>query len=199
MGEFQMKPGPTRAFFLDRDGTINFDRVYINNPDLIELIPGSAEAIRKLNEAGFKVIVVSNQSGIGRGLIDAVALPRIHKKLDELLMAAAGAVIDGYEYCPHRPEDACACRKPKTELVERAAAKFHIDLARSFFVGDSWVDIECGHSAGCSSILVRTGKGMGTERRYSVELGTGGLSQAPKHIADDLAHAVDWALPDRDS
>lgn len=180
-----------RAFFLDRDGTINIDHVYIASPDGIELIPGSAAAIRRANDAGFKVIVVTNQSGIGRGLIAASELPKIHARLGELLQQEAGAKIDSYEFCPHHPDDGCACRKPGIQLVEAAAKRFGIELAKSFFVGDSWSDIDCGKRAGCQTILVRTGKGETTERN----LGKKNRAAAnPDFIAEDLAAAVDWAL-----
>ena len=175
------------AFFLDRDGTINVDHVYISDPLKIELIPGAAAAIRRANDAGFKVAVASNQSGIGRGLIDAAKMPEIHARLDELLAGEAGAKIDAYEFCPHHPDDSCACRKPGTKLVTEAAERLGIALERSFFVGDSWVDVECGRAAGLKSILVRTGKG--TETEFSSH-----LKNAPDHVAADLAAAVAWAL-----
>lgn len=180
------------AFFLDRDGTINVDHVYIKDPALIELIPGSADAIRRVQEAGYLVVVVTNQSGVGRGIIDGNKLPDIHARLDELL-AQEGAHIDDYRICVHRPEENCECRKPKGFLVKEAAKELAIDLSRSVFVGDRFSDVAAGANGGCRySILVRTGKGAEEEAR----LGGSGLSKAerPDHVADDLDQAVDWAL-----
>lgn len=180
------KPG---AFFLDRDGTINVDHVYISDPDHIELIPGAAAAIARARRAGFRVVVVSNQSGVGRGLIPPGRLTEIHRRLDELL-AAEGAAIDDYRFCVHRPEEECVCRKPKPFLVYEASRALGLDLARSVFVGDKLTDVACGKNSGCRySILLRTGKGADEEI-----LERQGSAEQPDHVADDLAGAVDWAL-----
>ncbi|MGZ3695922.1 MAG: D-glycero-alpha-D-manno-heptose-1,7-bisphosphate 7-phosphatase, partial [Bdellovibrionota bacterium] len=153
------------AFFLDRDGTINVDHIYISDPDLIELIPGSAEAIARVQKAGFLVVVVTNQSGVGRGFIEAQNLPLIHSRLDSLL-AKHGAHIDDYRICIHHPEDGCDCRKPNATMVKEAAQELGIDLSRSVFVGDRLSDVATGPNSGCRfSILVRTGKGLEEEAR----------------------------------
>lgn len=186
-----MRPG---AFFLDRDGTINIDRVYINDPRLMELIPGAAEAIARVRAAGFLVIVVTNQSGIGRGIIEPGALPRIHARLDELLAATPGAAIDRYEICPHAPQENCQCRKPSPRLVENSVEALGIDLARSVFVGDKLTDVATGRRAGCAhSILVRTGKG-GQEDVILAVSNRVAAEEKPDFVADDLTAAVAWAL-----
>lgn len=182
-----------KAFFLDRDGTINIDRVYINDPRLVELIPGAARAIRRAREAGYKIVVVTNQSGVGRGIIDPNVLPAIHRHLDELL-AKEGAKIDRYQICVHAPQEQCDCRKPRTKLVEDAAKEMHLDLENSVFVGDKLTDVATGKNAQVgSSILVRTGKGQQEEIMAQL---TPRLDPAetPDFVADDLAEAVDWVL-----
>jgi D-glycero-D-manno-heptose 1,7-bisphosphate phosphatase len=183
------------ALFLDRDGTINTDRVYIHDPKLIELIPGSAHAIRKAQEAGYAIVVVTNQSGIARGLIDAKALPNIHARLDELLQAAASASIDLYQICPHAPLDKCQCRKPNPKLVFDAAAALDLDIENSVFIGDKLLDVGTGNNAKCkASILLRTGKGR--EEEHILKMSHAQLTKAdqPSFVADDLAAAVDWFL-----
>lgn len=181
------------ALFLDRDGTINEDYVYIADPDLIVLIPGSAAAIRRAQDAGWLVVVITNQSGVGRGLIVPEALPAIHARLEHLLEREAGATIDRYGICVHAPTEDCACRKPKPFLIEEAARAFDIDLENSVFVGDKLTDVAAGHRAGCRrSVLVRTGKGAQEE----MLLNHAGIpvEERPDHVADDLAAAVDWVL-----
>lgn len=178
-----MKP----ALFLDRDGCINIDRVYINQARLMELIPGSADAIARARRAGWLVVVVTNQSGIGRGIIAPGEMPKIHARLDELLKAAdADAAIDLYQICPHRPEDECKCRKPSPYLVKEAAKKLGIDLKKSAFIGDKITDVETGEAAGCRwSILLRTGKGVDEAKA---------AGKKKIKICADLAAAVDLVL-----
>jgi D-glycero-D-manno-heptose 1,7-bisphosphate phosphatase len=180
------------AFFLDRDGTINIDHVYINDPKQIELIDGSAEAIAKAREVGFAIVVVTNQSGIGRKIIEPGALPRIHSRMEQLLVTASpGARIDRYEMCIHRPDENCDCRKPSPKMVLEAARQLNIDLHQSVFVGDRLSDVATGKNAGCGlSILVRTGKGLEEEKLIE---GSGPAEQ-PDFVADDLAEAVGYAL-----
>lgn len=179
-----------RAFFLDRDGTINVDHVYISDPNRIELIPGAREAIERIHRAGFLVVVVTNQSGVGRGIIAPKVLPKIHERLDSLL--GASACIDDYRICTHRPEEDCRCRKPKASLVKDAVKELGIDLAGSVFVGDKLSDVATGKNSGCAySILVRTGKG---EKEEALIAGSKDQAERPDLVADDLAWAVDWAL-----
>ncbi|MCO5141803.1 MAG: HAD family hydrolase [Oligoflexia bacterium] len=181
----------TKALFLDRDGTINIDHVYINDPKKIELIPDAALALRKAQEAGFLLIVISNQSGIGRGIIDPKVLPLIHEELDRQLLKAEGVKIDHYFFCPHIPEEKCDCRKPSPKLVFKARDQFSIDLSESYFLGDRLSDVGAGLKAGCKgSILLRTGKGQGEEALIHKPQNT----TKPSLVADDLLQAVEWIL-----
>ncbi len=180
------------AFFLDRDGTINFDRVYINNPELMELIEGAARAIKRIKDHGYKVFVVTNQSGIARGLISPDALPLINRRLNNLLLQKAQTSIDDFLICPHHEDENCECRKPKTKLMENIAKAQGIDLKKSFFIGDKLSDVEAGLNIGATSILVRTGKGKDSEWRFCTEKKF--HNRQPHYIADDLRAAVDWAL-----
>jgi D-glycero-D-manno-heptose 1,7-bisphosphate phosphatase len=158
-----------RAIFLDRDGTINEDPGYLSDPAHLKLIPGVEKALAELKAAGFLLVVVSNQSGVGRGLIRLPVLHEIHEKLNQVL-AASHAEIDHFELCFHRPEDRCSCRKPKPQLILDAAAKLGIDVSRSFMVGDKVSDVEAGTNAGCTeSILVRTGEGLASELRLKAD------------------------------
>ncbi len=184
------------ALFLDRDGTINFDRVYINDARLVELIPRAGEAIRLAQAKGFKIVVVTNQSGVGRGIIQEKALDDIHGRLNELL-AAEGATIDSYKMCIHHPQDQCACRKPKPALVFEAAKELNIDVSRSYFIGDKMSDVEAGKNAGCrASILLLTGKGE--KENTLLQLNSKG-GTAPDRITEDLYSAVEWILADSTS
>jgi histidinol-phosphate phosphatase family protein len=146
------KPGKA-AVFVDRDGTICFDKHYLADPAGLELIPTVPEGIRRLNDAGLPVIVITNQSGIARGYFDEKALSAIHKRLKDLL-ASKGAKIDDIFFCPHLPDAGCRCRKPKTGMLEDAAKKHHIDLALSFVIGDRMMDIEMAHKTKAVGILV---------------------------------------------
>ena len=131
------------AAFLDRDGTIIEDMDYISRPEDVRLLPGAADAIRSLNDAGVPVIVVSNQSGIGRGYFDYDTFERVQGRIEELLLAG-GARLDATYICPHAPSDpvACSCRKPGVGLFQRAAREHDLDLAASWYIGDKWRDVE---------------------------------------------------------
>lgn len=175
-----------RAVFLDRDGTLNVDPGYINHPDQMILLPGVGAALASLKKAGFWLIVVSNQSGVGRGIIKAEDLPKIHARLDELL-APSRVKIDQYQFCVHRPEEGCRCRKPGIKLLEDAARAYDLDLHRSYMVGDKVLDLGAGRNAGCAaSILVRTGHGAVTEK----DLRPGEAD----YVGDSLAEAAAWIL-----
>lgn len=142
-----------RAVFVDRDGTMAKDVHYCRRPEDFELFPNTAKAIRSLNEHGFKVIVITNQSGIARGYFTEDTLAKIHDKMKREL-AEEGAWVDAIYCCPHHPDDNCDCRKPKPKLVLQAAKEHDIDLKHSFVVGDLQMDIELGKVAGCKSILI---------------------------------------------
>jgi D-glycero-D-manno-heptose 1,7-bisphosphate phosphatase len=143
------------ALFLDRDGTINVDTIHVSRPDTVRLIPGAAAAIARVNAAGVPVIVVSNQSGIGRGLFTVEEYEQVRARIDELLAAAGARVLTTY-YCPHSPdvEPPCECRKPGPGLYKQAAAEHGIDLARSWYVGDRLRDIQAARAFGGRGILV---------------------------------------------
>ena len=155
------------AVFLDRDGTIVDDPGYLHEPDRVKLLPGAGEAIRRLNERGFVVVVVSNQSGIARGYYSADDYHAVQRRLAELL-AAHGARIDGDYFCPHWPDvtgagggKPCECRKPGLKLFREAQAAFDIDFARSWWVGDRVSDVQPARALGGRGILVATGEGKG--------------------------------------
>lgn len=145
------------AVFLDRDGTIIHDTAYIADPDDVRLIDGAAPAIARLNAARIPVIIITNQSGIARGLITVAQYEAVHRRVLELL-ALGGASIDAAYYCPHHPEfgGACECRKPGTLLYHRAAEEHDLDLARSWYVGDRWRDVAPALTLGGTGILVPT-------------------------------------------
>ncbi len=146
----------TRAVFFDRDGTLMAEAHYPKDPAQVHVYPGVPEALTRLRKAGYAIIVISNQSGIGRGLLTEADYQAVHS---EFLRQIGPGLIDASYYCPHAPDDPCDCRKPAPGMVLRAAREHAIDLAASYFVGDREADIECGRRAGMRSILVRTGYG----------------------------------------
>jgi D-glycero-D-manno-heptose 1,7-bisphosphate phosphatase len=187
-------PAPTLrpAVFLDRDGTIIEEVGYLHDPSKVKLIPGAAEAVRRLNERGVAVVVVTNQSGVGRGRFSESAVARVHDELARQL-AGGGARWDGVYYCPHHPDDGCDCRKPGPGMFRRAAAEHGLDLGRSFVVGDKVSDIRAGMLLGCRTVLVLTGYGVEEARRA----GAAGLT--PDHVAADLGAAADSVLRELES
>ncbi len=152
------------------------------------MFPSAAAAIQRLNDAGLPVIVVTNQSGVGRGYFPESLVHMIHELLIQQL-AAAGAHVDGIYYCPHTSADSCDCRKPKTGMLERAAREHSLDLARSFVVGDRYGDVELADRAAARSVLVRTGYGEGELLWHSAN-----WALKPHHVAADLSDAVYWIL-----
>jgi len=145
---------------LDRDGVINYDSDhYIKSPEEWHPIPGSLEAIARLNQAGFRVLVVTNQSGIARGLYDVATLTRIHEKLFQLL-AKVGGHIEEIFFCPHHPDEHCLCRKPQPGLFQEIQKKYPIHFSETFFIGDSKTDVQVAQLTGCKPLLVLTGKGQ---------------------------------------
>ena len=143
-----------KIIILDRDGVINYDSSeYIKSPDEWRAIPGSLEAIADLNRFGYKVVIATNQSGIGRGYYDVAMLNIIHEKLRREL-AAVGGYIDGIFFCPHRPEDNCNCRKPKPGLLYQVEQKYQINLNDVHFIGDKLSDVQAARAAGCKPILI---------------------------------------------
>ncbi|MGD0586810.1 MAG: D-glycero-beta-D-manno-heptose 1,7-bisphosphate 7-phosphatase [Oryzomonas sp.] len=157
-----------RAVFVDRDGTINVEKEYLYRVDEFEFIPGAPQALRLLNEAGFLVVVVSNQSGVARGYFTEEDVDILHRHIAAQL-AKTGARVDAWYYCPHHPSGRgsyslpCRCRKPMPGMLLEAARRHNIDLAASVMIGDKLVDVETGLAAGCRTILVRTGYGAADE------------------------------------
>ncbi len=187
------------AVFLDRDGTINEEVDFVCSPEELRLIPGAARAIHRLNASGLVTCVISNQSGIARGLLTEEDLVQIHARLERDLLVE-GARLDRIYYCPHHPTEGtppyditCACRKPATGMLEAGREEFSIDLERSFVVGDRLADIGAGKSAGAQTILVLTGYGKNTLEKCR-ETGV-----APDRILPSLAEAVEYILGENGS
>ncbi|MGA0034110.1 MAG: D-glycero-beta-D-manno-heptose 1,7-bisphosphate 7-phosphatase [Burkholderiales bacterium] len=171
-----------KIVILDRDGVINQDSTsYIKSPEEWKPIPGSLEAIALLNQAGYRVVVATNQSGVGRGLFDMATLNAIHDKMHRAL-GLVGGRIDGIFYCPHAQDAGCNCRKPKPGLLEEIARRFGISLEGAPFIGDSLRDIEAALAVGAQPLLVLTGKGKKTRKE-------GGFPEQTPVYAD-LAAAV---------
>lgn len=169
-----------RAVFLDRDGTIARDVHYCRTPEDFELLPTVPEAIKVLNASGFKVVVITNQSGIARGYFTEETLAQIHKKMvDEL--KKHGASVDSIYYCPHQPDEGCECRKPRTALFRQATKELDIDLTRSYVIGDMQMDIDAGKTLGCQTVLVTTGLNNANE-----------VANSPDYSADTLLQAAQW-------
>ncbi|MCU0972580.1 MAG: D-glycero-beta-D-manno-heptose 1,7-bisphosphate 7-phosphatase [Burkholderiales bacterium] len=175
-----------KLVILDRDGVINFDSAqFIKSPAEWKPIPGSLEAIARLNQAGFRVVVASNQSGVGRGLLDMSTLNEINGKMHKAL-AVVGGRIDAVFYCPHANDADCECRKPKPGMFQEIARRFNVDLTGVPSVGDSLRDLQAAVAVGARPILVLTGKGSKTAE-------TGGLPEGTV-VVEDLAAAVNRIL-----
>lgn len=166
-----------RAVFLDRDGTMAIDVHYCRRPEDFHLFPDTAKAIRLLKEYGFKVIVITNQSGIGRGYFTEETLAKIHGKMSKEL-AKESAIVDAIYYCPHHPDDNCGCRKPKPALILKAARDFAIDLRHSYMVGDMPLDIGLGKAAGCRTVMVAAHPADGNPKPDAVATGIYQAAQA---------------------
>ena len=147
-----------RYVILDRDGTLIYERNYLSDPAGVELLPGVATGLRRMAALGLGLVVVTNQSGIARGYFSEATLSKIHQRMEELL-ASEGVRLDGIYYCPHAPDDACACRKPLTGLVEKAALTHGFLPAESFVIGDKPCDVDLGLNVGATTFLVDTGYG----------------------------------------
>ena len=169
-----------RFVVLDRDGTTIVERHYLSDPLQVELIPGAASGLRQLSEMGLGLAVITNQSAVGRGFFDQARLALIHQRLRELL-DAEGVQLDGIYVCPHRPEDACRCRKPETGLLELAAQELGFDPQASFLIGDKAIDIELGQRVGATTFLVRTGYGAQVAAENTV---------IPDYVVDDVWDAA---------
>lgn len=176
---------PINTVFLDRDGVINADSPdYITSWAVFHFLPRSLEAIARLTRAGIRVIVITNQSAVGRGMLTRTTLESMHRRLNEAVAEAGGRITDVF-YCPHRPDEDCGCRKPKPGMILAARDRYGIDLAHAVMVGDSARDIQAGKAAGCGwTVLVQAGE--------AAALAANG--QTPDHVAADLYRAVGWIL-----
>ena len=186
-------PGARAAAFLDRDGTIIEEVGYLDRVERVAFYPWTVDAVRALNGAGLPVVMVTNQSGVARGFFSEALVDEVHAHIASML-EAGGARLDAYYYCPHHPDgkiqgyaEHCQCRKPGPGLVDRATRELGIDPARSFVVGDRWVDVALARTVGAKGVLVRTGYGLTEETRLPQEL----VADA---IADNLVGAVSWIL-----
>lgn len=180
---------PTKLIILDRDGVINHDSdEFIKSPDEWLPIPGSLEAVARLNQAGYRVVVCTNQSGVARGYFNIVTLNEIHQKMHRLAKQA-GAEIDAVFFCPHAADDNCDCRKPKPGMLREVAERYSVNLKGVPTVGDSLRDLQAGFVAGCVPYLVLTGKGEKTRDKGGLPPGT--------LVFPNLATVVDHLLAER--
>lgn len=173
--------GERRAVFLDRDGTVIHDVAYPRDPEQVRLVPGAAAALVRLKNLGFALVLVSNQSGIGRGLVTPQEAERVHERVVAVL-EANGVRLDDACYCPHAPEVHCACRKPAPGLILEAADRLGIDLAQSFMVGDKPSDIEAGRRAGSRTVQLTA------DRKHEP------CMPPPDMVADDWEKALSFIL-----
>jgi len=172
--------------YLDRDGTINHDPGYLSEPDKVVLLNGAPEAIKALNNAGIKAIVISNQSAIGRGYFTEKELAAVNARISGLIEEGGGR-LDGIYSCPHSPDEGCRCRKPAPGLIERASAEHELAGLPAYFVGDKVSDIELARVVGIKAVMVLTGYGRGEIEK---------LATPPDFVARDLLHAVSWIVED---
>ena len=183
-----------RAVFLDRDGTLCEEVGYLNSVEQMRLISRAGEAVRLLNQKGFKVVVVTNQSGVARGFFPESILEKLHNEMNRQL-EEEGAYLDAIYYCPHHPTEGfppyiqdCTCRKPAIGLFLKAAADLDLDLPSSYMIGDHISDVECGQRVGAQTILLLTGHGP--EALAKIER----WPQSPSYIASDLYEAIQWII-----
>jgi D-glycero-D-manno-heptose 1,7-bisphosphate phosphatase len=176
------------AVFLDRDGVINYNRNdYVKQWAEFQFLPGALNALSRLSASPLIVVVVTNQSAVGRGLLNILDLEHIHAQMSRIIRENGGR-IDRVFYCPHHPEDNCACRKPRPGLLEQAACALNIDLTCSYLIGDAVSDIQAAQAAGCFPLLVLTGRGAAARQALALH------QQNRCQIVPDLPAAVDWIL-----
>ena len=178
-----------KTVFLDRDGVINQDSPdYVRSCAEFQFLPGSLEALLRLTENSFSIIIITNQSGVNRNIIPQETLDEIHKKMQRAVIDHGGLIKDIF-FCPHHPKENCDCRKPKPGMIIQARKRYHIDLSSAYMVGDSVKDMECARNAGCRfAVLVRTGNGSEAEK-ILLESET-----PPDHVAENLLDAVGWII-----
>jgi D-glycero-D-manno-heptose 1,7-bisphosphate phosphatase len=182
-----------KVVFLDRDGVINREGSgYVTSWSEFEFLPGSIEAVKRLTDSGFTNIIITNQSIVNRGMVARATLDAIHAKMKQIVEMGGGRIKDIF-FCPHRPEEGCACRKPKPGMILNAQKNYDIDLSTAVMVGDRSKDIECAKNAGCAhTVLVKTGNGFYAERELIND------GNPPDHVAKDLLEAVNWVLSKND-
>jgi D-glycero-D-manno-heptose 1,7-bisphosphate phosphatase len=172
-----------KCIFLDRDGTIIVEKNYLSDPRDVELLPGAAQGLGQLAAMGYLLVVVTNQSGVGRSYFDVAQVEAVHARLDQIL-EQAGARIDKYFYCPHLPDDGCRCRKPSTGMIDDAVQELGIDIRGSYMIGDKLCDLQLGKNSGLEPVLVRTGYGANLDSVKS-------LAEAGcRFVADNLLDAA---------
>ncbi len=180
--------GGRPAIFLDRDGVINENLPhYVRSWDEVHILPGVLDALRTLRQTPFAVVVITNQSAVNRGFLPLATLYDIHDRL-RIAIAEAGGQLDAIYFCPHRPNEGCDCRKPLPGMLLQAAAALHLDLARSYLVGDAITDLEAALAVGAQPLLVRTGRGA----EHATLLDTHTHALCP--VVDDLSQAIAWIL-----
>lgn len=180
-----------KTVFIDRDGTINENTGYINSPNLFKMYPGVAEGVKLLKDKGFKIVIITNQSGIARGLFTKETLEEIHDKMKNEFKEK-GASFDAIYYCPHHPDEKCNCRKPRTGLLEKAIRDFDVDLKKSYIIGDRMLDIEAGKKIGVKTVLV-------PEKIEMVKREMEKSDIVPDHISNDFSLGVKWILENEKS
>ena len=176
------------AIFFDRDGTLAEEIGYVNHVSRFHLLPWAAEAVRRVNQAGLLAVVVTNQSGIARRMFPESLVKEVHRILAEKIREGGGNLAAIY-YCPHSPNEDCECRKPKPGMLLRAAKELGVDLKRSFFISDRYMDVEMAHSVGARAALVMTGYGLGEWEHYRET-----WPRQPDIIAANSLEAVEEAL-----
>jgi len=185
-----MAKKPGFAVFIDRDGTMVLDKHYLADPTRLDIIPTVPEGIKRLNDAGIPVIIITNQSGVARGIFDEATLELIHQRLLEIL-EDRGAIIDDLYYCPHMPDAGCDCRKPKPGMMLKARKEHGFDLKRSYVIGDRMMDIEMAHSVGAIGVLVPE-----PGDQYHVDAEIEASKEMPDMRKATFVEAVDWVLRD---
>tara|TARA_Y100000031_G_C8136445_1_gene345471 strand:+ start:216 stop:764 length:549 start_codon:yes stop_codon:yes gene_type:complete len=181
----------TKAIFLDRDGVINKDPGggdYIKSWKEFQFLPNAIDAIKKLNQHGYKIFVISNQAGVGKGLYSQQALSELTENMLKEI-SSQGGNIESVSYCTHRPDEGCGCRKPKTGMIEKVTSGLGIDFKATYFIGDAQTDIGVGKNIGCKTILLLTGKeDLDSIRDWKLK---------PDFIKKDLMEAVEWVLKEK--
>jgi len=175
-----------KTVFIDRDGTINANTGYIKTPDDFKIYKGVAEGIKILNNMGYKVIIITNQSGIARGFFNEEMLEKIHEKMKKEL-SEKGATVDAIYFCPHHPDEKCNCRKPEPGMLQKAMKDFDVDVQKSFIIGDRMLDVEAGNKIGVKTVLVPENK-----KKVDIEMQESNIT--PDIVCDDFYSGVEWIV-----